>query len=145
MIFLYTSLLFLLGTTHFLLRRRVTSLERKYARVAREADDLVRQPGYRDSNGGRGDPYLTAKRQYQLGLLAQRRDRLEARYVAWQGRAEKFGALVARIRSWKGRKLPYTLGVLDVLFVLSVIDYLGAGQYLNARSLLQAVTSLWAR
>src|SRR5690348_111781 len=113
MIFLYTSLLFLLATTHFLLRRRVSALERKYARVAREADELVRQPGYRDTNGSRADPYVTAKRQYQLGLLAQRRDQLEARYVAWQGRAEKFGALVARVRAWRGKKLPYTLGALD--------------------------------
>src|SRR2546421_4243096 len=109
MIFLYSLVLFLLGTTHFLLRRRVTSLERKYARVAREADNLVRQPSYRESNNNRSDPYLTAKRQYQLGLLAQKRDQLETRYVAWQGRAERFGALVARIRAWKGKKLPYTL------------------------------------
>jgi hypothetical protein len=145
MIALYSLLLILLVGTHFLLRRRVAALEKKYARVAKEADELLRQPIYREGNSNRLDPFLTAKRQYRLGLLAQKRDQVEARYTAWQGRAEKFGAVVARVRGWKGKKLPYTFGVLDVACALALIDYLGAGQYVNARAMLQAVSSLFAR
>jgi hypothetical protein len=145
MIALYSFLLILLGGTYFLLRRRVAVLEKKYARVAREADDLLRQPVYREGNSGRTDPFLNAKRQYRLGLLAQKRDQVEARYTACQERAERFGRLVARVRGWKGRKLPYTFGVLDVACALALIDYLGAGHYVNARGLLQVVASLFAR
>ena len=147
MIFLYTLVLLLLGSAYFLCKRRVAALEKKYTRVAKEADALVRQPSYREGNSGRlaADPYSIAKRQYQLGLLAQKRDRLEGRYASWQDRTDRFGKFLGRVRHWKGRKLPYTFGVLDFAGALALIDYFGAGQYVNARALLQAVTSLFAR
>jgi hypothetical protein len=146
MIFLYTLLLLLLGSVYFLSKRRTASLEKKYARVAKEADALVRQPSYREGNSGRlSDPYAAAKRQYQLGQLAQKRDRLEARYASWQDFTDRFGKFLGRLRNWKGRKLPYTFGVLDVAGALALVDYLGAGQYVNARALVQAVTSILAR
>ena len=147
MIFLYTLVLLLLGSAYFLCKRRVASLEKKYTRVAKEADALVRQPSYREGNSGRlaADPYSLAKRQYQLGLLAQKRDRLEGRYSSWQDFTERFGKFLGRVRNWKGRKLPYTFGVLDVAGALALMDYLGAGHYVNVRALLQAVTSLLTR
>jgi len=141
MIFLYTALLLLLGVGSFLIKRRVAALEKKYTRVARETEELVRQPAYKDGNSNRHDPYLTAKRQYLLGLLAQKRDRMETRYAAWQEFADKFSRFSQRVRSWKGRLLPYTLGGLDVALVLGLIDYLGAGEYLNARTLVHTVVS----
>jgi hypothetical protein len=146
MIFLYTLVLLLLGSVYFLSKRRAASLEKKYSRVAKEADALVRQPTYREGNSGRlSDPYAAAKRQYQLGLLAQKRDRLEARYASWQDFTDRFGKFLGRVRNWKGRKLPYSFGVLDVAGALALIDYFGAGQYVNARALVQAVTSLLTR
>ena len=146
MIFLYTLVLLLLGSAYFLCKRRVASLEKKYTRVAKEADALVRQPSYREGNSGRlSDPYAAAKRQYQLGLLAQKRDRLEARYASWQDFTDRFGKFLGRVRNWKGRELPYSFGVLDVAGALALIDYLGAGQYVNARAMLQVVTSLFTR
>jgi hypothetical protein len=146
MIFLYTLVLLLLGSAYFVCKRRVASLEKKYTRVAREADALVRQPSYREGNSGRlADPYVSAKRQYQLGQLAQKRDRVEARYSAWQDRTDRFGKFLGRVRNWKGRKMPYTFGVLDFASALALIDYFGAGHYVNARALFQAVTSLFTR
>ena len=145
MIALYSLLLILLVGTHFLLRRRVAALEKKYARVAKEADELLRQPIYREGNSNRLDPFLTAKRQYRLGLLAQKRDQVEARYTAWQGRSERLGKLRAKLRGWKGKKLPYTLGVLDATGALALIDYLGAGRYVNARGLFEAISTLFTR
>ena len=143
MIFLYTTLVVLLGAAHFLIKRRAVALEKRYARVAKEADTLLRQPNLREGNSSRADPYQAAKRQYQLGLLAQKRDRVEAKYTAWQGVAERTGKLVAGLKNWKGRKLPYTFGVLDVTGALALVDYLGLGQYVNARYVIGVLTSLF--
>ena len=144
MILLYSSLAFILGVAKYLIGRRVKSLENKYARVAKEADMLVKQPAYKEGNSNRFDPYVSAKRQYLLGLLAQKRDRVEAKYAAWQIFSEKFGRFVASVQSWKGRKLPYTFGALDVAFVLGVIDYLGFSEDVGVRALVTYVTNLFA-
>ncbi len=145
MIFLYTALLFLVGVAHFLSKRRVAALEKKYSKVVKDADDLLRQSNYRDGNSNRQDPYQSAKRQYQLAMLAQKRDRMETRYSTWHQRAERLSKLRHRLRAWKGRKLPYTFGALDVAGTLGLIDYFGAGQYLNARQLVETVMSLFSR
>jgi hypothetical protein len=141
MILLYTSLIIVLGLAKFLIGRRVASLEKKYIRVAKEADALVKQSTFRDGNGSRVDPYATAKRQYQIGLLAQKRDRVEAKYAAWQKTADRFGRYVTNLRSWKGKTLPYTFGAVDVVFILGAIDYFGFGQYVSVRALVQLITS----
>jgi hypothetical protein len=143
MIFLYTILVVLFGAAHFLLKRRAAALEKKYTRVAKEADTLLRQTSLREGNSSRADPYQAAKRQYQLGRLAQKRDRVEARYNSWQGAAERTGKLVAGLKNWKGKKLPYTFGVLDVAAALALVDYLGFGQYANIRYLIQVLTPLF--
>jgi hypothetical protein len=145
MIFLYTALLLLVGVAHFLIKRRVAALEKKYSTVVKDADNLLRQSNHRDGNSNRQDPYQSAKRQYQLAMLAQKRDRMETRFIAWHGRAERLGKFRQRLRAWKGRKLPYTFGVLDVFTTLGLIDYLGAGHYLNARTLVETVASLFSR
>jgi hypothetical protein len=145
MIFLYTLALIALGAAHFLVRRRAQALEKKFVRVARQADAVLRLGAARPGNCSRHDAYESAKRQYQLALLATRRDRVEGRYAAWQGRSERLGKLRARLRGWKGRKLPYTFGVLDVTGALALIDYLGAGRYVNARGLVEAVSTLFTR
>ncbi len=77
MIFLYTALLLLVGVAHFLIKRRVAALEKKYSGVVKEADDLLRQGNHRDGNSNRQDPYQNAKRQYKLAMLAEKRDRME--------------------------------------------------------------------
>ena len=145
MIFLYTFLLVFLGAIKMLIDRRVAALERKYSRAARESDNLVREPWYKGGNSNRPDPAQAAKRQYLLGLMVQKRERLEGKYAVWQDRAERLGKLVARIRGWKGKTLPYTLGVVDVSFVLYLIDYFGVGQYVSAHNLVRWVTALISR
>jgi hypothetical protein len=145
MILLYTVLLLLVGMAYFLIKRRVAALEKKYSQVVKDADALLRQANYRDGNSNRQDPYQSAKRQYQLALLAQKRDRMETSYSNWHRRAERVGKFRHRLRAWKGRKLPYTFGVLDVATTLGLIDYLGAGHNLNARHLVETLTSLFTR
>jgi hypothetical protein len=145
MIFLYTALLLLVGVVYFLIKRRVAALEKKYSSVVAEADALIRQGNHREGNSNRPDPYQNAKRQYKLALLAEKRDRMETRYSTWHRRAERASRLRQRLRAWKGRKLPYTFGALDVACALSLIDYFGAGHYLNARQLVETVASLFTR
>jgi hypothetical protein len=141
MIFLYTVVLLLLGLAKLLIGRRVAALEKKYARAATAAADLLTKPLYKPGNAAKIDPYITAKRQYQLGQLAQKRDYLEAKYEAWQHFGDKFGRIVTAVRNWRGKKLPYTLGALDVLMLLTLLDYLGVGEYVSGRRLIQMVTA----
>jgi hypothetical protein len=141
MIFLYSALIVVLLLAKFLIGLRVKSLERKYARVAGEADGLVKQSSFKEGNGSRVDPYVTAKRQYQIGQLAQKRDRVEAKFASWQQSADRLERCIATLRSWKGKTLPYTFGAVDVVFILGVIDYLGFGRYVNVRALVEIIQS----
>jgi hypothetical protein len=143
MILLYTFLLIVLGIVSFLINRRVAALEKKYGRTAAEADKLLhKQMMLRQGNSNsKLDTAESAKRQFQLGQLVQKRDSLEGRYHAWQVRGEKFGRFVTRLREWKGRKLPYTMGVLDVSGTLYLIDYFGVGEYVSFRNMMQMVTA----
>jgi hypothetical protein len=142
MILLYTLLLCALGVALFLVDRKVRSLERKYTRVALEANRLAQEPAHRPGNSNRLDPFLIAKRQYQLGVLAQKRDALETRQYRWQRAAERLSATLRRLRAWKGRKLPYTFGVVDVALVLCLVDHLGFSQYVSLTALQQMVERL---
>lgn len=141
MILLYTTLILVLSTVLFLVKRRAARLERHYARLANEASTLLPSPSHR-GNGKDLDPGETARRQYELGLAVQKRDRIEARYTAWQESTEKLERVRQRLRAWKGKTLPYTFGILDVTGLLGLLDYLGAAQYANVRALFQLVRGL---
>jgi len=141
MIVVYVSLLVLLGVARFLIQRRATSLEGKYAAVLKQTNALLREPLPREGNSGKTDAYQTAKRHYQLGALAQKKEVLEARHAAWQGRADRFGRLIRGLRAWRGRKFPYVLGALDAFVALCVLDYLGLAEYANPHHVVNAVTT----
>ena len=141
MIILYTSLLILLVAARFLVRRRAVSLERKYSAVLKQANALLREPVPREGNSGRGDAYQTAKRNFQLGAIAQKKETLEARHAAWQGRADRLGRWIASVRAWKGRKLPYLLGGVDLFTALCALEYLGAGDRFSPRHVVQLLTN----
>jgi hypothetical protein len=144
MIVLYTLLLFLLGSARLLVSWRARSLARKYSRVTGEATNLAHEPVYRPGNSNRTDPFLTAKRQYRLALLAESRDRLEARHYAWQRLADRLGGALRRVRSWKGRKLPYTCGAVDVGVVMYLIDRFGPYDYARWESWLETARTLFS-
>lgn len=142
MILLYALVLLLLGVALFLTRRRASGLERKYYRAAAEAERLAQHPAYRPGKASRADALQSARRQYELGRLVQKRDRLEAKFDYWQGLAKRLGRRVATVRSWQGRKMPYTMGVLDVMTVLYVVDEFTVGRYVSVKQLVQTVASL---
>ena len=141
MIFLYTFLLLLLAAAKLLIDRRAAYLERKFARAAKAADNVTRELTLRGGNYSKPDLGEAAKRYYLLGLLVQKRDRLEAKYDAWEGFAGRLQRWLTGLRNWKGKKLPYTLGVVDVSCLLYAIDLLGVGEYVSFRNLVQLVTS----
>ncbi|HXG11132.1 MAG TPA: hypothetical protein VNK04_15335 [Gemmataceae bacterium] len=145
MILLYTLLLLVLGAAAFLIRGRVHRLEKKYYRVAAEADRVLNQANFRPGNGNRHDLCQAAKRYYQLGMLVQKRDRLEAKYDFWQNLSKRVGNLAAAVRTWKGKKLPYTFGVIDVAGAMYLIDELTLGQYVSVKQLVQFVAALLSR
>jgi hypothetical protein len=142
MILVYSLVLFLVGGALFLIRRRAARLERRYYRAAAETERLINQPMFRPGNGGRADPYQMARRQYQLGQLVEKRDRLEAKFDYWQRLAKRWGHTLAVLRAWKGRKVPYLMGVLDVAGAMYLIDELTLGQYVSVKQLAQMVASL---
>ena len=145
MILIYTLMLIFLGILGWLINRRVAALEKKYTRTANDAEKLVlKQTMLRQGNSGnvKIDAAENAKRQFLLGQLVQKRDRLEDKHASWLAFADKFNGFVNRLREWKGRKLPYTMGVLDVSGALYLIDYFGVGQYINFQNMMQMVTSL---
>jgi hypothetical protein len=139
MILLYTCLLLLLVVAKFLVGRRVARLQARYTRLAQEVGKLAAEPSYKEGNSRRPDAYQAARNQYRLGQLIQRKDRLEDRYVGWLGRSERLAKWYTAVRHWKGRKLPYTFGVLDVAGALALMDYLGVGQVVNLRNLVEVV------
>jgi hypothetical protein len=145
MIFFYSAFVLVLGFAAFLARRRAAALEAKYARIALQTDQLVRQSSLKEGNANRYDPYQAAKRLYALAQVGQKRDRVEARYIAWQHFSDKLNRLAGRVRGWKGLKLPYTFGVLDVASVLWLVDYLGFGNSVSARHLFELLRSFLGR
>ena len=54
--------------------------------------------------------------------LTKKADDVEKCHNAWLTCANKYGARVTKLREWQGRKLPYTLGAVDVSSVLWAYD-----------------------
>jgi hypothetical protein len=141
MILVYALLLLLLVVARYVIVRRVAALEKKYVRTARATDELFKGQA-RPGNANRPDQYAAARQAYLLGQAVERRERIEARYCAWQKLAERFGSFVSAVRGWKGRKLPYVVGALDVLLVLGALDYLGYRDQLSAHAVVEFLSSL---
>ena len=89
MLLLYHVVLLLLSGVRLVFTRRAARIERKFARLAKEVNGLLRDPVHKQGNSGREDPYQAAKRQYLLGALVQKKDRLEAKHFAWAQRADR--------------------------------------------------------
>jgi hypothetical protein len=139
MIFLYTLLLLLVAALKVVISRRAAGLERKYSKVAGAVLKQANQPAYKMGNGGKIDVGASAKRMLDLGLLVRKRDVLESKCIAWRSRADAVGRIVTALRTWKGQKLPYTLGALDVWLVLYLIDHFGIGDIVGPRQALDTV------
>jgi hypothetical protein len=141
MMLLFNLTLLVLSCVQKLFACRAARLERKFARLAHEVNSLARDRVFKEGNSTRFDPFQAAKRQYLLGALVQKQDRLEAKYDTWALRAEKLERLAARLRQWKGRLVPYVVGAFDTVGLGCLIDYVTLGDIVRLRQLLGMVKS----
>jgi hypothetical protein len=131
MVPLYALLTLAVAALKGLLSARAARVERKYAKVAKLAEAVARAVQAQPTAGA-VDPYARAKSHYELGRLVEKRDELEAKTLAWQARAEKAAAVLAKLRGLNGRLVPYLMGVVDVGLVLFVLSTLGLPHGLTA-------------
>jgi hypothetical protein len=143
MILLYTLILGIAGIAHWVLARRAASLGRAYAARAEAVLKLLHAAPAKMGNSAKADACVQAKQQFELGRVALQRDRWEAKWYAAQARADRVGKIAGALKAWKGRKLPYTLGVCDVWLVLYLIDRFGVGDVLGPRQVIDALTAWW--
>src|SRR5262249_38704273 len=78
MVVLYLFARLLLGGFHLLVRWGARRLEKRYVRFAAAADALLAGAAKRGGTN-RPDPFVNAKLQYDLALVAKKRDRVEER------------------------------------------------------------------
>jgi hypothetical protein len=142
MILLYTIVLLLLGVTHWLIQRRALAHGRAYGALAQKVLKLLHAP--RKPGNGAHDACAVAKQQFELGRLVSQRDRAETKHYAWQAWADRFGKATNAVRHWKGQKLPYTFGVLDIWIVLYLIDHFGFGDIIQPRQVVETAVE-WFR
>jgi hypothetical protein len=142
MIFLYSVLLLLLGGVKFIVQRRATALGRAYSKLAETVQKRLRETVYKQGNSSKPDVCQIAKIQFELGALVARRDRVEAKHFVWQHAADTLSRWVNALATWKGKKLPYTLGAVDIWLLLSAIDTLGVGEFVSASRLYQMVVAM---
>lgn len=142
MILLYSFVLLILGVILFVVNRRVLTLERRYGKTALAAELLARQTTLKGGTGDRPDAVESAKHLLVLGQLAQKRDRVESKWQAWQRRADKLNKLVATLKQWKGQKLPYTFGAIDVTGAMYLIDRYGVAPYIRLDYLIELIRQL---
>src|SRR4051812_16661523 len=104
MVFLYTVVLAVLGTLKMIVSRRAASLEKRYTRLARDVAKRAHEASVKPGNGsGSRDDFAaqSAKRQFELGQLVSRRDRLEVKHFFWQAWSDRLRRMVERVRNWK--------------------------------------------
>ncbi len=114
-----------LGMTKSVLAGRAAKLEKTFARAALRAEAVAKQLQTRPGNAAAQDVFTAAKGHYELGRLVQDRDRLEAKYAAWQTRADRVGHLRHKLTRWQGRTVPYLLGVADAALVAAALVWFG--------------------
>jgi hypothetical protein len=106
---------------------------------------MLRQPDYKPGNSNKLDPCISAKRTLLLGQLVADRDRVEAKHFAWQRWADRMTGWFTAVREWQGKKLPYTLGAVDVWMLMHLIDYLGVGAIVNTTNAIETFASLFTK
>jgi len=142
MIFLYSLLLMLLGGVKRIVQCRAASVAKAYSKLAEAVQKRLRESQIKPGNASKIDPCQSAKLQYELGLLVAKRDRVEAKHFVWQHRAEALARWVNTLSNWKGKKLPYTLGAIDLWLLLSAIDAIGFADFVSARVVFDYAVSL---
>jgi hypothetical protein len=145
MILLYSLFLISLGGVSFLVRRRADSLSRRFTMIAEAIKTKIQEASKRPGNANKPDVCEAARVQFELGRLVAQRDRIEGKHFAWQNRSERLSRWIDKLRSFKGKKLPYTMGALDFWLGMSLIDQLGLAGQFNLRHLFTMIAEMMGR
>lgn len=139
MMMIFHVVMLLLNGVKFLCACRAAALERKYARLAKDVNASLRDALYKEGNSNKHDPFQAAKRQYLLGALVERKDRLEALHYRWATRVDRLSRLIGRLRGWHGRLVPYAMGAVDMVTTLCTLDYVKHGDFVVLRHVVATV------
>jgi len=129
MMLFYTLMYWFTGLVKWFLDHKVRKLEYRYAQMARAAEKLAHEVTRRPGNSNTQDPYVAAKGYYELGRLVDHRDHAEAMYSKWQNRTDRFTKFREKLRNWKGRYVPYLVGVVDVVVVGVALYFAGVVEF----------------
>ncbi len=143
MILFYLLLLLVLLLARVVVALRARALEKKYVRAANAARDHLLKPVFKTSNAGKVDTTEYAKQQFLLGQAVEHRDRIEARYLAWQNRSDRLGVLMKRLRGFRGRFIPYVAGVVDLALILLLLGWLGILDMPGLNEALESLSDSW--
>ena len=94
------------------------------SRMQDAADDLLTAPAS-------DCPRVSAMRSARLGGLLTAVDNQARRTDVWAGRAVWIGRAARYVASWRGMKLPYTMGIIDVVATFQALDYLHFSKYVS--------------
>ncbi|HEY8506427.1 MAG TPA: hypothetical protein VIL46_17730, partial [Gemmataceae bacterium] len=140
MLLLYTFAAGLLGLVHRAVLLRARRLEKRYGKVALEAEKLARDLQVKGGTG-KPDPFANARRHYRLGQVVEARDRLERKYDRWETWAERLAHRRERLRRWNGKLIPYLFGAADAALVVLALHWTGLGESIDVHSLKESVVA----
>ena len=133
MIPMYVMLRALLSAVKAVFAAKAARLEKRYTKAALAAETLSKQLTTKTGNGQQ-DPFATARSHYEFGRLVETRDRLEEKFLIWQGRAETLALTLKNLAEMKGRLIPYLCGAVDFCIVLTALHLLGFPHGLTVES-----------
>ena len=125
MIVVYLVCQWVLKLTHAILTLRASWIEQKYVKTSCKVQEELKLSDTRPGNA-MGDARLNyARKQYELGRMVEKCDRIGERYVRAQALAESVGHKQKWLASLQGRVTPYLFGVTDMVVVMVLLNYFG--------------------
>lgn len=136
MVFLYSSLISVLVVLRWLVSKISARAFTRWESRQKIAEETGAQVAMLTFPGRNQCPIEDARKNRLLTHAVEAMDRAEARYQKWNGRHDLLSGWLACLRAFKGRKLPYSAGVLDVVGTLAVLDATG----LDVKAVVDLVT-----
>ena len=125
MIVFYVVCKMALMLAHAILTLRASRIERKYVKTSCKVQEELKLSDTRPGNA-MGDARLNyARKQYELGRMVQKCERIGDRYVKAQALADRVGMNRTWIDSYQGRFTPYLLGVVDMVVLTALLNHYG--------------------
>ena len=122
MIVLYVVCKAVLALAHAILTLRASWIEQKYVKTSCKVQEELKVSDTRPGNA-MGDARLNyARKQYELGRMVEKCDRIGTRYVRAQALAESIGQKRNRVASVQGRMTPYLFGVIDMVVAVLLMN-----------------------